>query len=613
MGGNAQPLVDQKDSIRAILDSIESYFPQQSEESKELALKGLSISLRANDQMASGLFFKHLGASEFYLGNYASALESFTKARQIFIRSDADKHLAKCFYGIGLLYSRMQYFDSATTYLNKAQNLYIKTNDPRGISLCLTETGLLFFQNKDYGKALEYFTQAYERDSMQNLSLDMVQNLGYIGGARMYLNELDKAERAFRKSLKLCRELSDLRGVANEMNHLGVLYEKKQLYDSSRYFYQQDLRLTRKLNDQHHAALCNGNIGISHAKEGNYDSALFWTSKKIALARKLNDTVFLAEGLFASAQFFAEAGEMDSAFYHLNSFVALDEKIQERTRIDLLENISLKTELNDQGRELKTVESNNELQQLKIKQKNELLIISLLSLGLILGSGFFFIYYRQQKFKEAKTYLELRLLRSRINPHNVFNAFNSIQSFFITKEYEKGENYLRKFAKLIRMLLEKSETMFHSLARELDYIKSYMEIESLRMEKGFEFSIDIPNNLDLENTLIPTLISQTYLENALQHGISSSNGHGKIQLEARKKDNVLYWIIRDNGIGINQSLKNRTGNTSLHQSQGLKLNDTLLRILSKGNGLHYTVTINEIDSEQGVIGTEVVLKIPQSD
>lgn len=583
------------------------------EVSRDLALKGIELSQETGINKNIGLFYKRLGASYYYLGRYADALKNLSKARNIFLAQNNDQQRANCVFDMGLLYSRMQHFDSAITYLLRAQNLYIKNGDTSGPMFCLSEIGVLYFQSEDFNKALEYFLEAYELSKAQSDSSEIVKNLGFIGGAYMYLNQMRKAERAFKRCLNLSKNSSYATGISDGLNHLGVLYEKKGQFDSSRAFFFQDRKLILKTKDRHQLAGCEGNIGVSHFKQGQYDSALYWTSKKLFLAKKLKDTVLLADALFTQAQFFAAKNRMDSAFHKLNNHLELSKSIQNRRRIDLLENFRLKNELSNQGRELLAFENQTKVQQLEIKRKNGLLLISILSAGLLLGMSMFFLYYRQQKHKEARIFLELQMLRSRINPHNLFNAFNSIQSLFITKEYEKGQDYLRKFAHLLRMLLQKSENMFHTLSEELEYVKLYMEVERLGMDNDFKFIINLDENLDIENTLIPTLISQTYLENAIHHGIFNSGTKGTVELKANMYKGVLHWAIRDNGIGISESAKQQETNGKVHKSQGLKLNQSLLKLLSKGNKLKYTVTINELFSGQDVVGTEVVLEIPQSD
>ena len=570
------------------------------------------MAIQSGDRLTAALFHKKLGASYYYLGRYADALKSMSKAKDIFLAEKDDSLRANCVYDLGLLYSRMQHFDSAITYLLRAQNLYIKNKDSTGPMLCFSEIAVLYFQNEVFDKALEYSNKAYKLSRIQADTFEMVKNLGHIGGAHMYLNQFGKAQKAFTNSLRICQEASYLSGKSDGLNHLGVLYEKKEQFDSSRSYYFKNRKILLKTKDMRQLAMCHGNIGISHSRQGNYDSALYWTASKLFLARKLRDTVLLTDALYAQAQFLAAQHQMDSAFHTLNTYIELNENIQNRSRIDLLENFSLRNELSYQGRELTAFENKNKVQELEIKRKNGLLIISLLSIGLLLSLGSFFLFYRHQKHIEAKILLELQMLRSRISPHNLFNAFNSIQSLFITKEYEKGQDYLRKFARLLRMLLEKSEHMFHTLSEELEYIKLYMDVELIAMDGDFTFTINLADDLDMDNTFIPTLISQTYLENAVRHGIFNLGSKGKIELRAKMHKGVLHWIIKDNGIGINQSIKQQEANGKVHRSQGLELNEVLLKILSRGNKLNYSVTVNELYAEQKVIGTEVTLKIPQS-
>lgn len=147
------------------------------------------------------------------------------------------------------------------------------------------------------------------------------------------------------------------------------------------------------------------------------------------------------------------------------------------------------------------------------------------------GAHFFNVYLvREEKLKgELKKRVkdnENRMLRSQMNPHFMFNSLNSINSFIIQNKVSDAEKYLTSFSKLMRNILENSRKETISLRQELETIKLYLDLEAVRMDNKFDYSIQISKNIDTEIIQIPPLIMQPFLENAIWHGINRKEGQG---------------------------------------------------------------------------------------
>jgi ligand-binding sensor domain-containing protein len=161
---------------------------------------------------------------------------------------------------------------------------------------------------------------------------------------------------------------------------------------------------------------------------------------------------------------------------------------------------------------------------------------------------------------------EMKALHAQMNPHFIFNSLNSVQELILQNENDKASHYLARFAWLIRMNLDHSQENFITLEQNIQYLHRYLEIEQLRFE-DFEYNIFTDNKLDAANILLPPMLLQPLIENAIWHGLKLKRGNKKINIRFLKQYNQLVCEIEDNGIGINQSAQKKQSVT--HQSTGI--------------------------------------------
>ena len=212
---------------------------------------------------------------------------------------------------------------------------------------------------------------------------------------------------------------------------------------------------------------------------------------------------------------------------------------------------------------------------------------------LLIMIGAYFLYVitvnvtKRQKNKEQEQLLlknkilmlELQALQAMMNPHFVFNVMNSIQHYINTKNTSSANKVLTGFAKLIRKNLEICTKSYINLAEELEYLNLYLSLEKYRFGEKFNYSINIDNSLDAEDILIPSMILQPYIENAIWHGIMPKEDGGTVTVNVSKKDeNYLAIKIIDDGIGIKNSLSYKT---TKHQSRGMDLTKERINLLNK--------------------------------
>jgi sensor histidine kinase YesM len=205
---------------------------------------------------------------------------------------------------------------------------------------------------------------------------------------------------------------------------------------------------------------------------------------------------------------------------------------------------------------------------------------------------------------------ELKALRAQMDPHFTFNSMNAIQHFIIKNDKESAQHYLVRFAQLIRRILDNSKSSYISVVDELDTLKLYLELESLRFGNSFTYEIIVDETISKANDCIPSMLIQPYLENAIWHGLMPKQGSGKIELKLSKTENIITCSIEDNGIGREKAMKYSKSKHG-HKSMGMQITRERLEILNFVHHAKLNVKITDLKNEkEEAAGTKVEIHIP---
>ena len=210
--------------------------------------------------------------------------------------------------------------------------------------------------------------------------------------------------------------------------------------------------------------------------------------------------------------------------------------------------------------------------------------------------------------------LEQLALRAQMNPHFIFNCLNSIQNFIINDDLKTTNRYMNSFARLLRQTLDHSAKRVISLAEEISYITTYLELEKMRFGEKFIYKIRVDEKIPIDFTFIPNMILQPFIENSIRHGIlHKSGGQGIIEINFEQTDTTLTCIVNDNGIGRRQSLANKTDQHIEYHSQGMQLTFKRLELLSSNTKEKITTDITDFQEDNAVYpGTSVKIIFPLS-
>ncbi|MBK9042676.1 MAG: histidine kinase [Saprospiraceae bacterium] len=240
----------------------------------------------------------------------------------------------------------------------------------------------------------------------------------------------------------------------------------------------------------------------------------------------------------------------------------------------------------------------------------------------LLGALILFILYKyrirqinaklkiEKQYHEMITGLEMQNLRSQMNPHFIFNSLNSINRYVVENNTKLASDYISKFARLLRLILENSKHEFITLGEELEALKLYLHMEKVRFENEFDYEINIGKNTDIDNIMMPPLILQPFVENAIWHGLRNNEKGGVVTISIQKFEHTLVFNIEDDGVGRQKArdLKSKSG--SINKSYGIDITLQRLKHLHKEND----IVIHDLFDEDGkACGTKVTITMKTID
>ncbi|MDA3781479.1 MAG: histidine kinase, partial [Bacteroidales bacterium] len=232
----------------------------------------------------------------------------------------------------------------------------------------------------------------------------------------------------------------------------------------------------------------------------------------------------------------------------------------------------------------------------------------------------YLIYYsriieikNKNKLKNNIIEYKQQILRQQMNPHFIFNTLNSIQYFLLDKDTDSSLDYLSKFAKLMRMILENTQHATIAINDEIKALKLYLDLESLRFEDNFTFNIKIDDKINTLDWKMPSLLLQPYVENSIKHGFSkiTNQSKGLISIEMKLLNNSIICSIEDNGIGRTKANSLNCKKHKKHKSLGSKITDDRVYLINSLYGKNINVKyIDKKDDKNQALGTLVEIIIP---
>lgn len=333
--------------------------------------------------------------------------------------------------------------------------------------------------------------------------------------------------------------------------NFAIIHAKMGNIDSSIYYTKKSLPYEQDESKNFQRLLSYSNLAASYYDLEEYRTALTYLDSGMAIGVEKTHPIY--ELVYENySKSYAELGIVDSSYHYITQLKELNKQLfQEKLDREIVElrnaykrEAVLRTEV---------VKSEEDLAKSEIQLLLSVIIILLILF--VAAAIILYLRYKNIKTSRDKLLINQQLLRTQITPHFLFNALSTIQGMILQEESSKASDYLSKFSRLVRLILNNSRSRAVPLTDELEAINYYLELQKARFEDSLDYQIRVDNNLENREVLIPPMLIQPFVENCLEHGFKNLDRTGEIDLHVYFENKSLLCKITDNGIGIDAAAK----------------------------------------------------------
>ncbi|MFI5155746.1 MAG: histidine kinase [Chitinophagales bacterium] len=563
-------------------------------------------------------------------------------------------------------------FDSAMVFSDDFYEVASANNDQNEIFSALAEKFAFNRQSGNYEKSFEFAQKLYEIAQQAGNKFWIANSLWWLGQLYKLIEDYPNAMTYYRKVYEMSDEEVKNERIRNDMDiwfnmEYAELFTRSYKYDSAWFYYQKFKPSNKALQDIYWVSLgeyyfAQGNfrqamdnfhngleghrkhhdvnevartlidISKTHLGLSEFPQAIQFAREGLNIAESSKQRQFMRDGYQVLSLVYERMGRTDSSNYYFRKY-----SFEKEAMLNDQVKGNFKSYTYDQ--QISNMNKEKQIQEIRLQKESLVRNILVGSIGVLLI--FAFILFRNIMLKRRyearqrelvenelqiqkleaeksktelmhqKSALEMKALRAQMNPHFIFNCLNSINRFIVRNDADRAADYLTKFAKLIRKVLEESGKPFILLEDELNSLQLYMDLEAIRFEIPFRYEI-FCSEKDKQSVMVPSLLIQPFVENAIWHGLHPRlDGNGIIKISLTLENEILHCEITDNGVGrAGLSLakdKSKDGKKSL----GILLTRHRLELADPLHRESLGFYIEDLKDEKGMnTGTSVHLRIP---
>ncbi|MCD6068968.1 MAG: hypothetical protein K0S33_3794 [Bacteroidetes bacterium] len=530
------------------------------------------------------------------------AIACFDKAITIAKEVGDDRTLMSILNNKGLVCFGMGFTEKALDCFLQSLATAEKLHDKTEIARNLNSLGTVYEQKKMYPEALRSFLQALE--IMENIGDEeaIPALLANTGNIYAQLKQYQKAREYTVRSIGLSRKTGNKHDLAHGFGELGTIYYLTDSTDKAMEQFMTSLRIHEELGDSISIAYNYINIGFGYHTLNKVDSAIIYSEKALELGQKLNIPEVVRDAYKNLSKIYERTRQFEKAFIMHSRFKIMSDSIY---NIQVRESVVKKQMQYDFDKKEEALKIGHEKEITKAAYEKKILTIFISGLAVlfILALVVGLLIFRQNRLRAAQRTMQLeqKLLRTQMNPHFIYNCLQAIQNYIRDHQAEK---YLSSFGTLTRAVLETSGLERIPLYKEIELLEHYLQLQKLLHQNQFDYTIRIAPDLEVDALSLPPMLSQPFIENAIEHGFRYIESGGLIEVSFCADDKNLYLGITDNGRGI-QNEANKE-----HRSMATQITRERIQLLNRSNKSKAGFTISEADPAAANKGVKVCFTIP---
>lgn len=542
-----------------------------------------------------------IGNCNIIKGNYPEAKKTFQKIESLYKNelSDNQTGLIKTYGSLGVVASEQNNYHEAIHFYLKGLKIAEEIKDKKLLIILHNNIGVIYRDTKQPQKAETSFQKSVK---LQLETKDNNAGITYTNIATIAIGkqQFTKAENQLLQAKPFLTLLKDSRAWGEWHNNYGNLYFLQNKFSEAEKQLNEALKNFEAIDDQFGSADTYLLLANLYKMQNQNDKAIFYAEKALELGEKVNVLDHKQKANKLLSELFEANGNLQKSLYYYKNYS------QQKDSLINEENIKKRTEADLNY----TFQKQQFESQANIKKANaqKWTIFLLAILGLL--SLFTYYLWKSKKQEKQKLSLEKELLEYeqkalhlQMNPHFVFNCLAAISSYVVQNKTEDAVKYLAMFSKLMRFTLESSKESLITIDKEIESITQYLNLENLRLNYKFTFSIE--KSFEIEDDMaLPPMLLQPLVENAIMHGILPKKEKGNIKIVFYSNENQLFIEVEDDGIGIENSISNKS-EMPLHRSMAIEIVTKRLNMITKTQDSKACITF-----AQQTKGTLVKLILP---
>jgi hypothetical protein len=584
--------------------------------------EALALSISGNNVRGEATSYQTLGDINYDQALYGKAADNYRQALTVFARAGhADlaypvkKRLADALEAGGD-------YPGALTQWEQVQQEATATGRAEDVVAAKTAIARLHGKQGKEELALRGYQEVLQLEEKRGNDKGVIEANNNIGNLYLKQEKTKQALDYYEKSQNLAGELADASTLSKSNEMIGKVYRMEKRYDQELALRRQSIALHLKTNDR--AALNDEYLEVARLflDQRNAAAAIPYLRKGLTLAGQLGRLDRQGEAYRGLSEAYGLTGDLPAALQHYKAYVGVMDTLYRRKEKELAGVLRFSEELASRQKKIESLEKDRQLnantiellrreQKLKEERMHRQLIL-IYGLGLGLAGVFaasYLLYQSARKRRIANQLLALKSLRSQMNPHFIFNALNSVNSFIAGNDERSANKYLSEFSRLMRAVMENSQHDFVPLASELKILELYLGLEHFRFREKFDYSFTVDPAVDAESVQVPPMLIQPYVENAVWHGLRYKDEKGFLSVHVTGKADELVVTVEDNGIGREKSQALKTANQKETVSTGLRNIESRLRIINDIHRTRLSVSIEDLHPVTRS-GTRVSIHIP---
>lgn len=560
----------------------------------------------------------------------SKVLKSVSKLKKAVDKND-NKGVADTYVGMANDYYNQGNYAKSEEYLIKARNIYQTLNDKKNLEITTRKLAQSQEKQNKITPAISNYSMAaqvgYSEKSkavnnndvarlssptpelraeaiQNNISLnkkenekaDLAESYSQLAEVNVQQKDIYKAEENLNTAYQISKKEAPQQALAINQK-LADLYVENKNFDKAIEAKKKVLKEDFVKENSQEKVNQIQELADIYIKKNDPEEAVNLLKNAYGIALNKGHTLEAQRSVKKLDSLYAISGNTDASVQLYRDFLGKLPNLVSKDR-SLIDNKILE----DTEQRISQLEKEKELKDELIRKKN-IFNYSLIGALILLTGLIVFIFRTLKKVQIKNKKNALQSLRREMNPHFIFNSLNSVNHFIATNNELEANQYLTKFSKLMRGVMENSTEDFIPFQQELDLLQNYLALEKTRFADKFDYEIEVDENLNLQSQQVPGMLVQPFLENAIWHGLRYRTEKGFLKLSFEKNDQYLNITIEDNGIGIEESKKQKTQHQKIREGRGMKNTLERIQLLNDLYKKDITCSVTDKENNSGVLVT----------